>query len=77
MKRPRRDALGRFLPRLKHDPLHKYVVLQEDGVGAFKTGLHDDAYAHAKAAGAPLVMTRARGTHTVLLAAVKPPRAVL
>ena len=75
--KPKRDALGRFQPKLKHDPLRRFVILQEDGLAAFKTGIAEDAYDLAKRSGARLVMTRALGRHTALLAAAKPLRAVL
>ncbi|MDE2468614.1 MAG: hypothetical protein KGL35_07695 [Bradyrhizobium sp.] len=74
---PLRDRAGRFLPRHKHDPLHPYVVLQEDGLPGYLTASYKDAAGHARAAGARLVLTREGGAPLCLLKAAKPLRAVL
>ena len=59
-----RDALGRFLPRFKHDPLAEYLILQEDGRAAYATGDAHEAYEMAAQVGATLVRTRANGRHS-------------
>ncbi len=75
--KPIRDALGRFLPRLRHDPHHPYVVLQEDGAGAYRSASYGDAATMARLAGARLMLTRTAKRPLCLLDARKRVRAVL
>jgi hypothetical protein len=58
--KPKRDARGRFLPRLAHDPEHRFVILQEDGYPAFR-GSFSEALPLAAYANAKMVMTKPDG----------------
>ncbi len=72
-----RDALGRFLPRLRHDPRHPYVLTQEDGAAAYRSASYADASGLARETGARLMLTREGKRPLCLLDARKRRRAVL
>ena len=75
--KPHRDALGRFLPRIPHDPLHPYVIPQEDGLAAYRTHSLHDGRETALAAGADLYLTFPTGRPLRILRHVKPSKVVL
>ena len=74
---PLRDARGRFLPRIRHDPLCPYVLLQEDGLPAYRTASYQDGYEQARASGGDLVVTFTHGRPLRLVRHIKPAKVVL
>ena len=74
---PPRDARGRFLPRIRHDPLHPYVLLQEDGLPAYRMGTVTEGYALAAECGADLLVTFPTGRPVRIVHFVRPTRVVL
>ncbi len=58
--KPRRDAHGRFLPALKRDLAHPYVLIGEDGMPVERFARKLDALARRKECGGRVIDTRPR-----------------
>lgn len=56
----RRDAHGRFLPLIKCDPLHPWVLVGEDSMPVERFALRLDALDRRKACGGRVIDTRRR-----------------